>query len=437
MSKGSTFGKLATAATLIALATTGQAVAASATPRAVHYSVPGGQAALSGIQRYVTAHPGSFAGVWLDRSARTLVLVAAPAASSAAIAGVYRAGHATKSGPVAGRLAIRVTHAPYSMSRLLRVMSAVPRARPWARLARPYLASWYLDVRADRVVIGLTKVTAGLRQAASPAFGPLVKLVVTGRARPQVWEMRLPKRAPVVSLGHGGIVPAVNTCTRLLDCTPYWGGDRIVRESGDTVYQCTVSFTWTPNGHGPTFTIETTAGHCGSTGTTWSQGYYNTSNGTINTTGSAGKDTLTQWGNNRPDGELLSGGDWTPIEYPAMSGAGVTVGNYYQVVQGQGICSDGSFTGQNCSGVVQSADGCTTTNDNGTNVYVCHEAYATSASRLTQPGDSGGPVYAYESNHSYVDALGLISLGNTSGTELWFSDMAGLESGLGGVPTTA
>jgi len=49
---------------------------------------------------------------------------------------------------------------PYSPAVLASVVARIPRAQRWAAIAGPVLSQWYVYARADRVVVGLTRITA-------------------------------------------------------------------------------------------------------------------------------------------------------------------------------------------------------------------------------------------------------------------------------------
>lgn len=55
---------------------------------------------------------------------------------------------------------------PYSPAVLASVRVRIPSAQPWARVVRPTLSQWYVDPQADRVVVGLTRITGAARAAA-------------------------------------------------------------------------------------------------------------------------------------------------------------------------------------------------------------------------------------------------------------------------------
>jgi hypothetical protein len=97
---------------------------------------------------------------------------------------------------------------------------------------------------------------------------------------------------------------------------------------------------------------------------------------------------------------------------------------------GKSICTDGSFTYQNCTGVVDKNNFCIVV---GSVLYDCHlvEAYSSNGSTLGQQGDSGGPVYDYSG--SGVKVAGFITGGpctNTCSTA-WYTDYSALASELG------
>lgn len=85
------------------------------------------------------------------------------------------------------------------------------------------------------------------------------------------------------------------------------------------------------------------------------------------------------------------------------------------------------------AGIVQHVNECVHENDQGVTYNICGLDEATSSHRLSQPGDSGGPVLSNLPDGS-VHVSGLISGGNTAGTDLLFTDIVRFEGAFGGAP---
>jgi hypothetical protein len=165
-----------------------------------------------------------------------------------------------------------------------------------------------------------------------------------------------------------------------------------------------------------------TAGHCFPQGAQVQQGYVDQANNTVVTTGVMGTVSVVEWGNNRPDAELISNGSYDPYVYRTLT-ASAGVDQTSSVMQGQpNICADGALTGENCTGVVSKVNGCDDIYYTPTSYYyVCGVDNATSSNGTimidpNSEGDSGGPVYTLESNGNLI-ANGVLSadLDNSSG----------------------
>jgi hypothetical protein len=334
-------------------------------------------------------------------------------------------------------------------------MVAVTQRQPWITLAKPILATWGIDPGTDKVLIGLTKITPQITAAARSAFGDEVTLIRQKRPQLAIKLMTLPPgyRTAKLSLPHKASarpekLPALPNQTapypsRLTDATPYYGGDRIYRlvssSGGTLIIQCTVAFTWTTPGM-------TSAGHCGPTGTVWTQGYYDTSNNTLYNSGTMGTVQNTQWGNNRPDAELITKSSWAPYVYTSTQGSAPQGGSNPPYVGQTGVCADGSFTGQNCTGVIGRVGFCTDITDNltGQVVYVCDLDTATSSngSTIVQSGDSGGPVYFNDNGTLYAEGVISASSGNINpntgaDSTVYFTDIRNVISTMGGTVASA
>jgi hypothetical protein len=240
---------------------------------------------------------------------------------------------------------------------------------------------------------------AGASQAASPAATPAARPAAAAAAA-----------AP----------------TRLLDARPYYGGDRIVTQAGGFIYQCTTAFEVTFRS-----TPETSsAGHCAPAGWAWNQGYYDQKAGVIHSTGRMGTVISSSFERNQVDGLVLKGATWLPYLYTAgTGGAGLAhvVGSRAPVLADK-VCSDGSFTGQNCAGVVKTNNTCINVSHGKAVVRVCSIASARSSngSRMVQSGDSGGPVY--QNVTGGVLAEGIISAQSDDQKTVYFTEINNFDS---------
>jgi hypothetical protein len=414
----------------LGVAASSPAVAASS-PLRGGLSVPAG--ALPALGQLTQQQPALFGGVY--QAGGTVYVDYAQSQAAAGTAALSRFLHqADGSRQQLGQQLRVVTRAvPYSLAQLNQVMARVWTARPWAALARPLITSWYADPVTDKVLIGATQITPALRQAARAAFGPLARLTQGQRAYLETNLTRLSPRA----LRTLRLVATRTTPTRLLDKSPYFGGDRIVRVftyKGDTyVDQCTVGFAWSTG-------TMSTAGHCsypsGGVGTKWLQGYYDSSNNTIYYTGTMGDVVKNIFGANVGDAALIGKGSYDSYVYTSSTGY-KAVGAYSGATKGEkGLCADGSFTGQNCTGTVGAVNMSVSVKIplTGQTFVIEHLDEVTSSTRLVQAGDSGGPCYNNVGND--LEARGIISAGTDPGTIMWMSDLTWMTStsGLGGHP---
>jgi hypothetical protein len=438
----------------------GTAAASSVTRQTDRYELAAGPLAAQAIEGYLAQHASTLAGAWMDEQSRTITVALAPAASRQAMTGVLQVARSATAAPeqASGTASVwwlRFVRAPYSFAELQQVMKSVTTEQPWARLSAPYLSSWYVNAAGDQVVIGLTRLTPQLLAAAARAFGDRARLVamarpmlatadVTTRSAPRVVEWR----ARALRSGTGPDDDAF--CSRLLDCTPYTAGDRIVwyqsNSSGTTIVQCTLGYPWVPKGKKVDYHVATTAGHCAPPkGVKWYQGYYDASTNVINTTGVLGTASKVSFGHSRVDGETIATTKratlqpfvWITESLAPVFWATITASG--PPMQGESICADGSFTLQSCGGIVKSTDVCGVFGDEGSKVRICDLAYATAKKRLVQSGDSGGPVYEYLSPHKDYDVRvnGTITADNKNGHDLWFSNLTALEKALSGKPFIA
>lgn len=377
------------------------------------------------IAHLTEMYPDIFAGVQLDQVDRRLVVFVAGGSSNHERAQTtlsnFVGTHTIASAE--DRLMIEIVSAPRSLSQLMIVMRNVTRIQPWARQAGPYLSRWYPDAASGQVVVALTRVDKTLIAAASHAFGNSVRLTVAERSSSMMRIDRVPGnvRTQRYTVQRPIGAEATSGPTRLLDSTPYYGGDRIVRTfscgANTCIAQCTVSFKYR---FSSTLVEMGTAGHCSTTNTSWLQGYYDTATHTIKSTGKMGTVAVSKFSDNTIDAGLISGASYGTYVYNGLQSAFAVRGDSTPVTS-EIYCSDGSFTGQNCTARVVAVNACmNVADDSGGTTYICGLAIATStnSSRLVQSGDSGGPVY--NSAASGI-AKGIISAGNSSGTEVAFT----------------
>ncbi len=337
----------------------------------------------------------------------------------------------------------------YSLAQLNSTKARITTQEPWAGLSAKYLTEWYVDPQLDKVVVGVTDVTPPLVSAAAHAFGDQVELVHGYRSRVagmRHYKLTNPHIVHVKSLAKPSAhAPLVATDSRQLDSIPYIGGDDIVSLTPDPadpgeyfVTECTAGYSWaTPNSDG-TYNQNAamvTAGHCFPQGTNVQQGYVDEAANTVITTGSIGTVYTVQWGNQRPDAELMNGSSYAPSVWRTQTSlAGVD--QTASVVEGQEICADGGLTGENCSGVVGGVNVCHEviydSNGNFYNVCGLDDATSNNGTVMVDPndeGDSGGPVYTLDSSGGLI-ANGLICSelednpdGTASGKSFTFTDL--------------
>lgn len=430
-------------ATIIALSFLGISSRASASER---IGVRIAAASLPALNQMTEQNPGIFGGMY---RAGGIVYVDYTHAQVHAASGELSRFLARSGSQPGLRLVKRMV--PYSLSQLNAVMRRVWTAEPWAREARPLITYWYPDPATDKVLVGVTRITPAVQRAAHAVFGQKVRLFRGQRIVPAEKFTRVNLRTlrfrHITARAKGSAradSSLSSTPSRLTDSVPYFGGDRIVRvfkyNGVGYVGQCTAAFKWTLSSS----YYMSTAGHCsypsGGVGTQWLQGYYDQSTNTINYTGTMGYIAKNIWGQKLGDAALMNRQSYGRYVYTSNTATQPVVA-YSGVYKGEtGICADGSFTGQNCTGGVAAVniseplyEGIT-----GQTFTVEHldEVVSSNSSRLVQAGDSGGPCYKNESTG--VKAVGIISGGNSSGEELFMSDMSWMTStsGLPGHPTT-
>jgi hypothetical protein len=399
---------------------------------------------------FVRDHPKSFGGLYEDDATHTVHILTVAGGEAqqdqSTLASSLKSRMNVAASATSGQGWVVVTEpARYSLATLDGIRDQVTsRASSFADTAGNALSAWYADPRTDTVRMGLTKVTPALRNAAKKEFGDKVSVYTQPRQRsmdkltPLAKPLTTRQLAASARGGAQAQSAAAAAPTRLLDSVPYAGGDRIVSMQTiggkPFIVQCTTNFDYAMNNG---TSMMGTAGHCGPTGLSWDQGNLDEATNTVNFTGTMGTAATRIFGNNKLDAELLNdsgnpAGFFTQvyIDNTTLN----NVGSVAPVSVGAQACSDGSFTGQNCSGKVTAVDVCESINDDGTLVNICNLDIATASTRLVQSGDSGGPVY--EENGSTLHPEGIISAGSSNGLTLDFTDIGFADIGLGGAPET-
>lgn len=182
--------------------------------------------------------------------------------------------------------------------------------------------------------------------------------------------------------------------------------------AGDQIGGCTGGFAVIRRSNGHQGMLS--AGHCYGINATVYQ--YNTVMGTV---------TWRVYGGGSYDSEFIDAPGGTQDRVFVTDTGTKLVGNFSaNPGPGDNICSDGSVNKENCHAQIQFTNQCVTFNDGTT---LCHMdlAYSTNGSWIVQHGDSGGPVYSYNSDGFSVKAFGNIS-GDTDpdqqgSTGLWFT----------------
>ncbi len=374
---------------------------------------------LPALQARVNEDGNTLAGTDIDASSGTVHVYAVGSAGTAvAIEAVRSLNQRVTASAGTGHLIVQVVSVARSSNQLKAQMARVVTAQPWAGGAQGLLSQWYVSPRDNALVIGLTDPTPALRLLARRTFGPSV--IVVQRDRSQAMVKRSIATGARTQQYRGPLVSATTTApNRLNDSAPFYGGDRIIYTSAlpngyTNIEQCTASFVFNQPGFGR---VMSTAGHCGPNGRAWQQGWFDKPNSRIYENGLMGTDYNTQFGNNRPDGELLKGGSYAPRVYTSSSGNSPQSSTPRLPSVGEGLCTDGSFTGQNCYAKVHATNACLNLADNGTVYYVCNQLLlqSTNGSVIVQPGDSGGPVYTHNGTQPQLVAEGIISGGTSSG----------------------
>jgi hypothetical protein len=277
-----------------------------------------------------------------------------------------------------------VAYVPHSWAQLNALTMKIARQEKARWRARGIqLARWGPDAASSKVVIELRSYAAA-----------------AGR------ELLANYRPGWVSVSHKSLNQRMVFMDRYYDYAPFYGGDAIFPNASKPEVYCTDAFTMLGNIH-PSNHFLLTAGHCGSrypwytnfsskhvlgnTSTNYFNGFGGRTTTDTQTVGPANA-WGTVWGNT------------TNTYYPYTT---------LHPARGAGICFDGAVTGLVCNVPVTRA-GPFCEPIEGYDDCNLGEAYS-SSSVITQPGDSGGPVFQRTSNDNQIKAVGTISAGSPDG----------------------
>jgi len=289
---------------------------------------------------------------------------------------------ATKASASTGAVSVKTVAATYSLAALEAKRDVITRNIKSLQADGAALSNWGVDVKANRLHIGVLKLTPGVRARISSLLGGLDAVDITQDGG---WNQ---------------------TADRIVDSAPWFGGDRIVGPVG----ACTSGFSVFDPANGDR-TFNTTAGHCGyGTFKQGGNGYGITYVGSYTEGGPTDAQIVTTYPASAA-GRV----------YTSSNGSNPVKGWIVTQVGGNKVCSDGSFTGENCSGKIDATNQCLYFQDS--RKTICKMIVVFSPGFQPKPGDSGGPVYNHagitQNTGPDIYARGLISGSYGANQSLW------------------
>lgn len=284
------------------------------------------------------------------------------------------------------KIAAKVVLADRSTADLKKVMTAIPDND--VLMAR--VSSYGIDPANNRVDVGVTELTAEVESAARAEFGDAVALRVEQ--------------------------PFTAVSGRFDDSSPFYGG---IRYGNQRIGACTYGFSVT-NAHGTRYAL--TAGHCGFVGETYAaMTYSGGSDGVGEGYTNFGTMQFQRFGGGGVDAGLIGGLDyggqmWAHSNLYDNGGYSLPVRGVSYSCQGCRVILNGSFSGLQTGFLNGPGERCVTY-DGGLN---CGQQFVspTSSDTLCRPGDSGGPVFAYDGQGGVI-AVGIIAA--TNGTSCTYT----------------
>lgn len=259
----------------------------------------------------------------------------------------------------------------HSLAELDVVRQRVSTDPEWHAVAAKLISTWSIDVRQNRVAVGVTDLTPEVTRTATRLFGDLVRLHVAPRptedSRPddaEPWRAGIRLTFPAGSCSSGYVIRTTSTPVRR----------RLV-----------------------------TAGHCGPLNTT-----------VRNDRDSVGTVVTRAYADGGRDFAFIGGSTYRAFMYTGGPGSntGFPVKGARQSGVGLDICTNGATSGENCAVEVTAIDVCATFTS-GQTTCLLDQARSTDGSDPSASGDSGGPVIAHDS--AGLKVVGSI-VGSTSST---------------------
>jgi len=293
---------------------------------------------------------------------------------------------------------VEVTKQSTSRNILKSVMSQVAADVKNKNIADGRVTAWHIDEDANQVVIEIANPSDKDVLALRDRYGSGLVRVISG-SRPitarKVTTSEKSIKLQKVSKSSTAMLDQAKSPSRLLDFAAYNSAVRIftLDPDGNTIYQCTTAM------NRKSLTEVVTAGHCGPTGATFYQGYYDQAASTAYYTDILGTVSLSIDGNGNPDFANIKAS--VPLSDQQYTSDVVNLEEYVATTQtsdsikfvvGQSVCTNGSFTGYVCRGAtVNAVDICI---DTDAADLVCGIDRATSGDggSIVQSGDSGGPI---------------------------------------------
>lgn len=251
----------------------------------------------------------------------------------------------------------------HSRAELDAVRQRVSTDPAWQAVAGKLVSEWYVDVRDNRVAVGVTELTPEVARAATRLFGDMVRLHVA---------------------------PRPTQDSRQDDAEPWRAGIRLTFPAGSCSSGYVIRTTTTP--------VErrlVSAGHCGPLSAT-----------VRNNGDSVGTVVTRAYTDGGRDFAFIGGSTYRAFMYTGgpTSNTGFPIKGTRLSAVGLGVCTNGATSGENCAAEVAAIDVCALFTS-GQTTCLLDRAKSTDGSDPSAGGDSGGPVIMYSSGLRVVGSI--------------------------------